>query len=260
MRAGPLHIEPIPAFEDNYVWLLRDAATGTTAVVDPGDAEAVQARLRARGWGLDWILVTHHHADHVGGIAALKAATGCRVAGAAADAARIPGLDLAVADGERLALGASEARVLATPGHTRAHLSFWFPAAGALFCGDVLFALGCGHINESDAATAWASLQRLAALPAATRVYCAHEYTLANARWAQSLLPDDPALAARVPALAARRARGEPTVPTRLDEELATNLFLRAGEAAVAARMGLPAADPGTVFAALRRHKDAFRG
>jgi hydroxyacylglutathione hydrolase len=255
-----LHIEAIPAFEDNYLWLVRDDANGTVAAVDPGDADAVDERLTERGWGLDWILVTHHHPDHIGGIRALKAATGCRVAAAAADAARIPDIDVAVSDGDRLRLGASEAVVLTTPGHTRAHISWWFADARALFCGDVIFSLGCGRINESDAATAWASLARLATLPADTLVYCAHEYTLANARWASAVLPGDPKLAARIPRLEAMRARGEPTVPMRLGDELASNPFLRATDPAVAARMGLDGANPAAVFAALRRHKDGFRG
>ncbi len=255
----PLHIEAIPAFKDNYLWLVRDDASGCMAVVDPGDADAVRRRLAARGWGLDWILVTHHHADHIGGIAELKAATGCRVAAAGADAARIPGVDVTVVEGDRLCLGASEALVLATPGHTRAHISWWFEAARALFCGDVLFSLGCGRINESDAATAWASLMRLAALPADTMVYCAHEYTLANARWALTVLPDDPALAARIPRLTALRARGEPTVPMRLADELTSNPFLRAAEPKVAARLGLAGASAAAVFAALRANKDRFR-
>lgn len=260
MSRPGLHVEAIPAFEDNYLWLVRDDASGTVAAIDPGDADAVGARLAARGWDLDWILVTHHHPDHVGGIRALKAATGCRVAAAAADAARIPGIDIAVADGDRFRLGASEAMVLATPGHTRAHISWWFTDARALFCGDVIFSLGCGRINESDAATAWASLARLAALPADTLVYCAHEYTLANARWASAVLPGDPALAARMPSLEAMRSRGEPTVPMRLGDELASNPFLRATDPAVAARIGLAGATPADVFAALRRHKDGFRG
>jgi hydroxyacylglutathione hydrolase len=256
----PLHVEAIPAFEDNYLWLVRDIASGCVAVVDPGDADAVRQRLSARGWGLDWILVTHHHPDHVGGIAALKAATGCRVAGAAADAARIAGIDVAVADGDRLSLGESEATVIATPGHTRAHISWWFEPARALFCGDVIFSLGCGRINESDAATAWASIARLAARPADTSIYCAHEYTLANARWAAAVLPGDPALAARIPGLEAMRARGEATVPMQLSDELASNPFLRATDPVVAARLGLAGASPATVFAAMRRHKDMFRG
>ncbi len=254
-----LQIECLPAFEDNYFWLLRDAGSGQTAVVDPGDARVVLTALDRVGGRLDWILNTHHHADHVGGNLELKAATGCRIAGPGTDTARIPGIDLPVLDGDRFALGESVAQVLFTPGHTRGHIGWWFAAEHALFCGDTLFSLGCGRLFEGDAPTMWASLSKLAALPADTRVYCAHEYTLANARFALTVDAHNPALLERIAAVKALRARGEPSIPTSMGAELACNPFLRAGQADLAAGLGMHGAPTVAVFAELRRRKDGFR-
>jgi hydroxyacylglutathione hydrolase len=254
-----LSIECLPAFNDNYFWLLHDAASGQVAVVDPGLAQPVLAAIGRHGGRLDWILNTHHHADHVGGNLELKAATGCRVAGPAMDAARIPGLDLGVVDGTCFLLGASAAQVLFTPGHTRGHIAWWFASERALFCGDTLFSLGCGRLFEGDAATMWASLSKLAALPADTRVFCAHEYTLANARFALSVDADNRALGERVAAVRALRERGAPSIPTLLSDELACNPFLRAADPALAAALGMTGAPAVDVFAQLRQRKDVFR-
>lgn len=253
-----LTIRALPAFEDNYIWLLHDGASGAVGVVDPGQAEPVLAALPSVGGRLDWILLTHHHPDHVGGNRALQAATGCRIAGFADDAARLPGLDHPVRDSDSVALGARGARAIETPGHTRGHLSWWFEREAVLFCGDSLFGLGCGRLFEGTPETMWRSLSRYAALPDATRVYCAHEYTLANARFALAVDPHNPALAARVDRVRAQRARGEPSVPFTLGEERAANPFLRAGDPALAARLGLAGAAPAAVFAELRARKDRF--
>jgi|DewCreStandDraft_4_1066084.scaffolds.fasta_scaffold00168_25 hydroxyacylglutathione hydrolase len=255
-----LSVEIVPLLTDNYGYLLTDVATGAVAVVDPADAGPVLDRIRARGSRLDWILLTHHHGDHVAGTAELVAATGAKVAGAAADAHRLPPLDRPLVEGDRLELGCSTTRVLATPGHTTGHIAYLFEASLDLFCADTLFVMGCGRLIEGDAPTMWASLEKLAALPPATKVWCGHEYTLANARFALSVDPDNEALHVRARLVERLRAEGRPTVPSTIGEERATNPFLRARDPAIRRRLGLEAATDAEVFAALRRAKDAFRG
>lgn len=255
-----LTVEIVPLLADNYGYLLTDPAAGTVGFVDPAEAAPVLERLRPRGGRLDWILLTHHHGDHVAGVGELVAATGARVAGAAADAHRLPPLDRALADGDRFELGRAAARVLATPGHTRGHISYLFEASGDLFCADTLFVLGCGRLLEGDAATLWDSLQKLAALPEATRVWCGHEYTQANARFALSVDPDNPALRARSAEIDRLRAEGRPTVPSTIGQERASNPFLRPSDPAIRHRLGLERASDAEVFAALRRAKDVFKG
>lgn len=240
-----LEIVPVPALSDNYVWLLRDIASGTVAVVDPGEAAPVEAALARRGWEPAIILLTHHHGDHVGGVAALKAAHGAAVIGAAADAHRLPALDRAVAPGDTVAVGECLASVIDTPGHTRGHIAYHFAEAQALACGDTLFSLGCGRLLEGTPAEMFASLRRLAALPDATQILCGHEYTVSNARFALTVEPDNPALRARAAEADAQRAAGRPTVPVTLGAEKAANPFLRAPDVAR--------------FAELRAGKDAFR-
>ncbi len=240
-----LEIVPVHALSDNYVWLLRDQATGTVAVVDPGEAAPVEAALAARGWEPALILLTHHHGDHVGGVATLKAAYGAAVIGAAADAHRLPALDRAVSPGDAVAVGESEAVVIDTPGHTRGHIAYHFAEAGVLACGDALFSLGCGRMFEGSAEEFFAALTRLAALPDETLVLCGHEYTQSNARFALTVEPDNAALRARAAEVEAQRAAGRPTLPVRLGAEKAANPFLRARDAAA--------------FAALRAAKDSFR-
>lgn len=238
-----LDIHQFPCLSDNYGFLLRDGATGQVATVDTPDAEAILAALARTGWGrLDLILNTHWHPDHAGGNARLKAETGCEILGPA-EVARIAPLDRELAGGETVRLGETAFEVIATPGHTLGHIAYFSAAAGVAFVGDTLFALGCGRLFEGTAAQMWDSLQRLAQLPPDTRVYCAHEYTEANARFALSV-DDSAALRARAEAVSAARARGEPTVPTRIDVELATNPFLTV--------------DGVEAFAARRAAKDAF--
>lgn len=254
-----MDIHRITAFDDNYIYLLHDRETGTTAVVDPGDAAPVQAELDRRGWRLTHILTTHHHGDHVGGVPALKAAYHCTVAGARADRHRIPDMDAPLSDGEVFPVGPQQARVFSVPGHTSGHIAYYFAGLGALFCGDTLFALGCGRLFEGTAEQMWDSLSKLRALPGDTQVYCAHEYTLSNARFAVTVDPDNPALARRAEEIKAARDRGEATVPFTLDEDRRTNPFLRADDPAVQAAVGMGGADPAAVFAEIRRRKDVFR-
>lgn len=254
-----LEIAPVRAFKDNYIWLLHDTATNLTAAVDPGEPAPVLAALLERGWHLDWILNTHHHWDHTGANLTLKEATGCRIVGSRQGAHRIPGIDVGLDDGDAWRLGESSATVLHAPGHTDDHLCYWFGDDRALFCGDTLFTLGCGRIFEGSAATMFRSLERLASLPSHTRVYCAHEYTQANGRFARAVDPDNKTLVVRLEAVDARRARDEATVPELLAVELLTNPFLRSADRGIADRLGMRGASPEAVFAALRSMKDGFR-
>jgi hydroxyacylglutathione hydrolase len=255
----PLEIVIVPCLQDNYGYLLRDEATGEVGSVDAPEAGAIEAALKERGWGLNLILVTHHHGDHIGGVDRLRGAFGARVAGAAADRRRLPALDIAIAEGDRVALGASEAEVFEVPGHTVGHIAYYFRDAQALFSADSLMVMGCGRLFEGTAGQMWASLTKLAALPDATRVYSGHEYAESNTRFALSIDPDNPALRARAAEIATARAEGRPTVPARLDVERATNPFLRAVEPGMRARLGLATdASDAQVFAEARRRKDAF--
>ena len=234
----------IPVLSDNYVWLMHSG--DAVAVIDPAVAEPVLEAAAAREWRITHILNTHWHPDHVGGNAAIKAATGCTIIGPEGEADKIPAMDRAVREGDAVTVGASVARVIEVPGHTSGHNAYHFADDGILFCGDTLFALGCGRLFEGTPQMMWASLGKLVALPPATRCYCAHEYTLSNGRFALSVEPDNGALIARMVAVTAMRERGEATVPFTLAEELETNPFLRAADA--------------DDFAARRAAKDHFRG
>lgn len=250
-------LQCLPAFDDNYIWLLRDAG-GRALVVDPGDAAPVRAALGDTPPLA--ILLTHHHGDHIGGVAALLARWPDTPVFAPHDD-RIPQATQRVADGDRITVGDWRFEVLAVPGHTRSHVAYH--GEGLLFCGDTLFSLGCGRMFEGTPAQMQASLARLAALPGDTRVCCAHEYTLGNAAFALVVEPGNPALQERVAAVRALRAAGRPTLPTTLAEERACNPFLRcdapAVRAAAEAHAGHPLADAAAVFGALRAWKDGFR-
>jgi hydroxyacylglutathione hydrolase len=253
-----LEIVPLPAFEDNYIWMLR--AGGHAAVVDPGDAAPVKAYLAREGLALAAILATHHHPDHTGGIAELAAGGPVAVYGPKGEP--IPALTRAVRGGDTVSIPEFGARfsVLDIPGHTRAHVAYY--GAGALFCGDTLFGCGCGRLFEGTAQQMHASLARLAALPGETRVYCGHEYTLANIGFARAVEPGNAALAAREENARKTRAAGKPTLPSTLAEERATNPFLRCAEPAVIESankyLGARISDPVRVFAALREWKNRF--
>lgn len=256
----PLEIHQFPCLADNYGFLLHDRQSGETACIDTPDAQEYLAQAAAKGWRITQIWNTHHHADHAGGNLAIKAATGCVITAPAGDAQRIAGVDRQVAHGERVALGASEAQVLDVGGHTLGHVAYYLPEVGpnntgVAFVGDSLFALGCGRMFEGTAEQFWASLERLKALPDATMVYCAHEYSASNARFAQMADPDNPMLGDYACEIARKRAAGLATVPFPLGREKATNPFLRAGSADLAARWG---AEPVAAFAALREAKNRF--
>ena len=226
-----MEIVRIPALADNYVWLVHEPESGETVVIDPAQAALVLAAADARGWRIGQVWNTHWHPDHTGGNDDVKAATGAKITGPAAESARIPMLDVHVRDGDRVTLGGRRAEVIATPGHTAGHICFHFADEGVAFTGDTLFAMGCGRLFEGTPADMHASLQKLAALPDDTLVYCGHEYTLGNVRFAHAHDPGSAAIADRLRAVEAMRAAGEATVPTTIGAERATNPFMRAADA-----------------------------
>lgn len=235
----------VPILQDNYAWLLRDEESGCTAIVDPAEVDPVVAAIDAAGGKLDLILLTHHHGDHIAGTDAIRARYGAKVVGAKADAHRLPKLDREVSEGSEVDLGASTARVFETPGHTRGHISYFFPDGNVLLCGDTLFSLGCGRLLEGTAAEMHKSLVRFAALPPETLVCCGHEYTESNARFALHADPGNTDLQAYAERVKQQRAAGLPTLPSLLSDELACNPFLRAQDVAT--------------LADLRSRKDSFR-
>ncbi len=252
-----LVIRQVPVLRDNYVYLLHEPEANVTAAVDPSVAPPVLAALAEQGWRLTHVLNTHHHNDHTGGNNELKAATGCTIVGPRADRDRIPGIDVAVGEGDSYALGSEVARVFDVPGHTRGHIAYWFATSRALFSGDTLFLMGCGRLFEGTPEQMWRSLSKLKALPKETRVYCGHEYTAANARFALTVEPGNRDLIARAARVDAARAAGRSTIPGTMGEELLTNPFLRADLPALQSAAGAPG-DAVATFAAIRERKDKF--
>lgn len=246
----------IPCRTDNYAFLVHNAQTGETALIDAPEAAPIQAALDARGWVLTDILITHHHDDHIEGVDALRGAA--RVIGAAADAHRLPDLDMAVADGDVITVCGQQTHILDVSGHTIGHIAFHMPDAGFVFTADSLMAMGCGRLFEGTPAQMWQSMQKLRALPDKTRVCSGHEYTAANARFAASLDPDNPDIISRIKRIEAARAAHEPTVPSTLTEEKRTNPYLRADLPEFKAVIGMKDASAVDVFAHVRSAKDRF--
>ncbi len=253
-----LHIHQFPCLSDNYGFLVHERLSGVTAAIDTPDACAIDRELRRKRWRLTHILNTHHHPDHTGGNLWLKEHTGCIVVGPNADAARIPGIDLQVSEGDTLEFGSAEALVYDTPGHTSGHIVYYFAGEQVAFVGDTLFAMGCGRLFEGTPAQMWDSLQKLMNWPDRTRIYCAHEYTRANGRFALTVEPGNHALIRRMEEVERLRAADRPTVPTTLYQEKRTNPFLRPDSQGIRTQLGMEEADNVDVFAEVRRRKDRF--
>ena len=252
-----LVIRQIPVLKDNYVYLIHEPQSRATGVVDPSVAAPILEAAQKEGWRITHILNTHHHNDHTGGNLEIKQATGCTIVGPRADRDRIPGIDIEVGDGDTYEFGQEKAKVFDVPGHTRGHIAYWFGNSHALFCGDTLFIMGCGRTFEGTAAQMWNSLSKLKALPPDTLVYCAHEYTQANAKFALTIEPENRDLVARAAMIDAMRAEGKSTVPGTLAEEFKTNPFLRADLPPLQAAAGAPG-DAVATFASIRLRKDKF--
>lgn len=253
-----LQLVTIPCLSDNYAYLIHDAETGQTAAVDVPEAGPILKVLKAQGWTLTHILLTHHHNDHIDGVADLLAEAPAEVIGAAADAHRLPPLHKSVKEGDTIRIGTETATVIEVSGHTMGHIAFHFPDSKLVFTADSLMAMGCGRLFEGTAAQMYASLAKLAALPPETIVCSGHEYTESNVKFALTIDPENPALISRADAVRGARANGRATVPSKLSDELATNPFLRASDPAIQAHLGLQGANPVDVFAEIRARKDSF--
>ena len=245
-----------PCLKDNYGCLVHDPASGQTASIDAPEAAPVAAALKTRGWTLSHIFVTHHHGDHTAGIGQLKSDTGCHVVGPQAEALRIDGLDTMVSEGDPLTFAEHAVEIIATPGHTLGHITYWFKDAATAFVGDTLFAMGCGRVFEGTNAMMWQSLQKLMALPPETIIYCGHEYTAANAAFALTIEPENTALVERAREVKTLRADGTPTIPTTIALELATNPFLRPASKDIRNRLALAHATDSDVFSEIRERKN----
>ena len=252
--AAQIHL--FPCLQDNFGVLLHDSGSGATAAIDAPEAAAVEAALKATGWRLSDILVTHHHADHTGGIAELKQKYSCRVVAPLGEAARIPMVDATVRENDKVKVGSLEARVFETPGHTAGHISYFFPADKVAFVGDTLFSIGCGRVIEGTPEMMWQSLLKLRGLPDDTRIYCGHEYTKANIRFAKTIEPGNVALNAREAEVDKLLAAHKPTIPSTIGDEKAANPFLRADVPEVAKAIGLADSPAWKVFAEIRERKN----
>ena len=251
-----LDVHQFPCLSDNYGVLIHDGERQLTASIDAPDAGTVAAALKEKGWRLTHILTTHHHGDHTAGNLALKSETKCTIVGPRAEAAKVPGIDKSVGEGDTFSFGGFEVRVLDTPGHTAGHISYWLPSAGIAFVGDTLFAIGCGRVIEGNAQTMWKSLQKVMTLPKETILYCGHEYTQANARFALTIEPENEALQARAKEVDQLRAAGKPTLPTQLALELETNPFLRPGSPEIQKRLNMAGKPEWQIFGEIRARKD----
>lgn len=249
-------IRLFPCLSDNFGYLIQDPATGATASIDAPEAGPIIKALEREGWKLTDILVTHHHADHVGGIAELKKKYACRVVAPFDNGTAIHDVDVRVKEGDTVKVGNLTARVLETPGHTLDHISYMFDADRALFCADTLFSIGCGRVFEGTYPMMWESLLKLRALPNDTRIYCGHEYTASNVKFALGIEPNNPALKARAEEVAKQRAANQPTIPTLMRDEKEANTFLRADVPSVAAALGMTGKSPADVFGEIRERKN----
>ncbi|HEY5306425.1 MAG TPA: hydroxyacylglutathione hydrolase [Pseudolabrys sp.] len=254
----PAETRLFSCLNDNYGVLVHDTESGATASIDAPEAAPIEAALKATGWKLTDILVTHHHADHTGGIAALKDKYKCRVVAPAAEAETIPAVDLSVREGDKVTVGKLTANVIETPGHTNGHISYWFHADKLAFVGDTLFSIGCGRVIEGTPGMMWRSLTKLRDLPNDTKIFCGHEYTAANIRFARTIEPDNQVLAAREAQVNQQIAAGEPTIPVTIGDEKLANPFLRADQPEVAAAVGMAGKPATQVFSEIRARKNKF--
>lgn len=253
-----LEIHQIPVLHDNYLYLIKDISSGNVAIVDPAVSEPVLKKLEELGWTLTHILNTHHHMDHTGANLELKEKTGCLIVGSKNDASRIPGIDVLLSEGDVYEFGASKAQIFDVSGHTLGHIAYWFEQSDALFCGDALFALGCGRLFEGTPQQMWQSLSKLIKLPDETRVFCAHEYTEANANFALSVEPQNTDLQTRFEEILKLRGAGIPTVPSTLGDEKSTNPFLRPDSTYIQETLNMRGANLVDIFAEIRSRKDTF--
>lgn len=253
-----LEIDIIAALKDNYIYLVRDSKSSAVAVVDPSLAEPVLKRAEQLGWQITHILNTHHHWDHTGGNVAIQKATNCQIVACANDTYRISNVNIAVREGDVFALGDACAKIIEIPGHTLGHIAYYFAADKMLFCGDTLFAMGCGRMFEGTAEQMWHSLLKLRALPDDTKIYCGHEYTLSNGEFCLHADSGNSALRARMQEIRSLRADNKPTLPSYMGIEKQTNIFLRSDQPELQKQIGMPACSAVEVFAHLRHQKDSF--